>query len=61
MGTLLPKMEQDDLLNDKIWQSVTLFDKKSTLDGCMRLIEKRVKDIDYPFTNIKEEDRISIY
>lgn len=58
MDVLLPKMETDDLLTDKIRKSVLLFDKPSVIAQCMRVIDMKVKDIIYPFTNVKDEDRI---
>jgi hypothetical protein len=52
MGELLPKMENDGLLDETIREFVLMFDKWSVIVECMRVINKHVPDIDYPFVNV---------
>lgn len=59
MEVLLPKMEEDGLLNEIIKEFVLSFDRWSVIVECMNIINKEVTDINYPFINIKEEDRIN--
>jgi hypothetical protein len=45
-------MENDGLLDETIREFVLMFDKWSVIVECMRVINKHVPDIDYPFVNV---------
>ena len=52
MGELLPKMENDGLLNETIREFILSFDRWSVIVECMMVINKHVPDIEFPFVNI---------
>jgi hypothetical protein len=52
MDILLPKMEKDNLITDDIRKEVLKFNRGLVTFKCFDIINKYVKDIDYPFVNI---------
>jgi hypothetical protein len=51
---ILPKIKEDNLMTEKLKNLLLNFDLKEVIKETTKILDKKIKDIENPFNNIKE-------